>query len=245
MKKHLTSLAAVALLIPLGVWASPHARSLGEASRSAATDNSQELAQVRIRVPGAEVDIEDDDADETDAAPAGSSGAGTAAAEFSGFSGESDSYLDDYNGFRLDVPVEFALNQQGQTTDWIGPIINDGAVMIYVNAAPLPGVDPHTLQQTYRQQYEADRAYTDVEPATVPYGDGTVPALRVREANNRPGSRDEKAANDLHRWHLFVFGNGRVYTWGFTGMYQTFQENHVQALYEEVVSSVELVPIVE
>ncbi|MEB3355856.1 MAG: hypothetical protein VKK04_03965 [Synechococcales bacterium] len=237
MKKHMNLLATLTLLVSLGVLGSSQARTLNSSASS--SNSPQEVAQLRIRVPGADIDEPDEASDESPAeGPA-------AAAEFTGFSGEFTNYLDDYNGFRLNVPVEFALNQQGQTTDWIGPIINDGAVMIYVNAAPLPGVDPQTLQQTYRQQYEANRDYTDVEPTTVPYGDGTVPALRVREANNRPGSRDEKAANDLHRWHLFVFGNQRVYTWGFTGMYQTFQENHVQALYEEVVSSVELVPIVE
>lgn len=233
MKHSLAVLAA--LILPLGIVPSVQAQAV----RSPDTINAQSsdlLAQFGgIRLPGSG---DDDDVEEEAESSAPS-------ASFEGFSGTYSEYVDDYNGFKVDIPEEFALNTQGQTTDWIGPILDDGAVSIYVNAAPLPGVDPGTLQQTYRQQYEQDRFYTDVQTLTVPYGDRTVPALRVREVDNRQGSRDPKAPNDIHRWHLFVFGNERVYTWGFTGMFQTFQDNEVQALYEEVISSVELVSIVE
>lgn len=169
----------------------------------------------------------------------------TSARDAEGFSGEYTEYLDDYNGFKVQIPKEFKLNDKGQSTDWIGPMFNGGATGIYVNAAPLPGVAPQILQQTYKKQYEQDRNYTDVVLTQVRYGNKMVPALRVKEINNRPGTRDLKSPDDIHRWHLFVFGNDRVYTWGFTGIFQDFQENRVQSVYEEVIKSVELVPIVE
>ncbi|MGB3496424.1 MAG: hypothetical protein WBA57_27100 [Elainellaceae cyanobacterium] len=230
-------LGAIALLLPVGMTTSAFAQEHPAAESPSAElgrSSSQLVAQFGgIRIPrGGSDDAED--AEET-----------PSATSFSGFSGEASEYVDDYNGFQVSIPAEFELGVSGQSTNWTGPILNDGAVGIYVNAAPLPGVDSGTLLQTYQQQYEQDRFYTDVVATTVPYGDSTVPALRVREVNNRQGSRDEKAPDDIHRWHLFVFGNGRVYTWGFTGMYQTFQDNLVQETYEDVISSVELVPIVE
>lgn len=233
MKKYLATVISV--LLPLSVTASAQAQMI-QPSELHDEGVSQLIAQFGgIRIPGG------DDVEEIEEEPEGDS----PSSSFAGFSGESSEYLDDYNGFKVDIPSEFDLSTQGQTTDWIGPILDDGAVSIYVNAAPLPGVAPGTLQQTYRQQYEEDRFYTDVEMTTVTYGDRTVPALRVREVDNRRGSREQKAPDDIHRWHLFVFGNERVYTWGFTGMFQTFQDNEVQALYEDVMSSVELISIVE
>jgi hypothetical protein len=156
-------------------------------------------------------------------------------------------YLDDYNGFKVNIPTEYELTADGQTTDWTGPILDGGAVSISVNAAPLPGVSPQTLQTTYRDKYLQDRFYTDVVTTTVPYGNGTVPALMVKEVDNRRGSREQKAPDDIHRWHLFVFGNDRVYTWGFTGMFETFQNPDIDlpGLYRDVMSTVELVGIVE
>lgn len=233
MKKYLAT--AMTLLLPLGIATSTQAEVIQPSHDS--SDSPDLLAQFGgIRIPGSGSGGGDDAEEPTDAAPAD---------DFDGFSGQAEEYLDDYNGFKVDIPVEFELQTDGQTTDWTGPILDGGAVSIYVNAAPLPGVASGTLQQTYRQQYEEDRFYTDVQLTTVPYGDGSVPAMTVREVDNRRGTRDQKAPDDIHRWHLFVFGNERVYTWGFTGMFQTFQDEEVQALYEDVIASVELVPIVE
>ena len=230
-------IGAIALLFPFGVIASATAQAhpaAGSHSTEFSHSSRTLLAQFGgIRIPGRG----SDDSEEVESTPTTES--------FSGFSGEASVHVDDYNGFQVSIPAEFALDVSGQTTNWTGPILNSGAVGIYVNAAPLPGVSSGTLLQTYQQQYEQDRFYTDVVATTVPYGDSTVPALRVREVNNRQGSRDEKAPDDIHRWHLIVFGNERVYTWGFTGMYQTFQDNLVQDMYEDVIGSVELVPIVE
>ncbi len=206
---------------------------------------------VGISVPGTrghvrvDVDSEDSDRSESTSESSRESSSTQTAANAEGFSGKSATYLDDYNGFRIDVPTEFSLGEKGQTTNWLGPILDEGAVGIYVNAAPLPGVSPTMLQSSYKQQYEADRSYTDVVATQVKYGNKMVPALRVKEANNQQGTRDMKNPDDHHRWHLFVFGNERVYTFGFTGMFQTFQDNEVQGVYEKAIASVELVPIVE
>lgn len=211
---------------------------------------------VGISVPGTRghvrVDVDSEDSDRNDSeressrdASSSSESSPQTAAKSEGFSGKSATYLDDYNGFRIDVPTEFSLGEKGQTTNWTGPIMDEGAVGIYVNAAPLPGVSPAMLQDTYKQQYEADRFYTDVVATQVKYGNKMVPALRVKEVNNQRGTRDMKQPGDHHRWHLFVFGNERVYTFGFTGMFQTFEDNEVQGVYEKAIASVELVPIVE
>ncbi len=234
MKKYLAT--AISILFPLSIAASVQAQVVRSHPAHAIHATSDLIAQFGgIRIPRG------DSTDDVEA----EAESDTSSASFAGFSGEYSAYLDDYNGFKVSIPAEFELSTQGQTTNWLGPILDDGAVGIYVNAAPLPGVDPGTLQATYRQQYEQDRFYTDVQTLSVPYGDRMVPALRVREVDNRQGSRDQKAPDDIHRWHLFVFGNDRVYTWGFTGMFQTFQDNEVQALYEDVIASVELIPIVE
>ncbi|MGK7910714.1 MAG: hypothetical protein AB4050_04410 [Synechococcus sp.] len=172
------------------------------------------------------------------------------AANSADFSGQSRPYLDDYNGFALEIPAEFTLGDNGQTSDWQGPILDGSGTLIYVNAAPIPGVPAQTLYDANYQQYQQDRFYTEVEPVEIYFeAEGQqpvrVPAFRAKEVDNQRGSRDSKLPDDIHRWHLFVFGNDRTYTFGFTGAFQTFQDNDVQALYEEVISSVRLVPVVE
>ncbi|MEO1519566.1 MAG: hypothetical protein AAFU78_02150 [Cyanobacteria bacterium J06633_2] len=233
MKKYLAT--TLSILLPLSIVSAAQAQSEQLVNAHVTHDEPGLIAQFgRIRIPSGSSSDEVEEAQEE-----------STNNDFAGFSGEYSEYLDDYNGFKVSIPVEFEILSPGQTTNWTGPILDEGAVGIYVNAAPLPGVSAATLQETYRQQYEADRFYTDVQTMTVPYGDRNVPALRVREVNNRQGTRDQKAPDDIHRWHLFVFGNERVYTWGFTGMFQTFQDEEVQATYEDVIGSVELISIVE
>ena len=106
----------------------------------------------------------------------------------------------------------------------------------------MKGVPSKTLYDINLKSKQGDRNYTDVVPVKVRFGNGTVLAFRCKEARNRPGSRDEKAPDDQHRWHLFIFGNDRFYTCGFTGMYASFKANRLQATYEQVMGSVELVP---
>ena len=220
------------------------------------------LAQFNISVPGVDIEVGGDD-DEDDASDENDASDEVEAADDSDdvvessdsedgeiFSGDVETYLDDYNGFAMDIPVEFPLTTSGQTTNWTGPILDGSAVSIYINAAPIPGVSAQTLYDANFQQYQQDRFYTDVEPVEAYYIEEgqepvRIPAFRAKEVDNRRGSRDMKAPDDIHRWHLFLFGNERTYTYGFTGSFQTFQDGDVQEIYEVVIDSAHLVPIVE
>ncbi len=167
---------------------------------------------------------------------------GALAEDRGAFSGQVSEYSDTYNGFRLKIPAEFQLHEKGATTDWIGPILDGGSGTIYINVVEMKGVPSKTLYDINLKSKQGDRNYTDVVPVKVRFGNGTVLAFRCREARNRPGSPDEKAPDDQHRWHLFIFGNDRFYTCGFTGMYASFKANRLQATYEQVLGSVELIP---
>ena len=242
MKQYLATL--IFLVAPVGIISSTPAQTGSILSNQ----DLQLRAGFGVSFPGGRVEIEDRETPPAQEEKTNSTGQDSSTATSDGgaegFSGEYAEYLDDYNGFKVQIPEEFKLNNKGQSTNWIGPMFNGSATGIYVNAAPLPSVDPQMLQQTYKKQYEQDRNYTEVVLTQVRYGNKMVPALRVREINNRPGTRDLKSPDDIHRWHLFVFGNERVYTWGFTGIFQDFQENRVQGVYEYIIESVELVPII-
>lgn len=206
------------------------------------------LAQfgVDVRVPGGTVRVESEpDAEEAETSePEDAAAAESQPEATAGFSGDTEDYADDVNGFKIAVPAEFELQDKGLTTTWIGPALDESATTIYINAASLPGVPAQTLYTTNQAQYENDPKYTEVEPVSVTFGDATVPGLRVKEVDIVPGTRDTKAADDIHRWHLLVFGNERVYTLGFTGAFQTFQDEAFQEVYNEAIASVELIEIV-
>jgi hypothetical protein len=163
--------------------------------------------------------------------------------EFKGFSGNYTDYSDTYNGYKLKVPTEFKLNDKGATTNWTGPLMDGGSASIYINAAPLKGVASKVVYDANFKSKKEDRNYTEVVPVKVNFGGKTAYAFRCKEANHKPGSPEEKGAGDIHRWHLFVFGNEMVYTMGFTGPYASFKGNKLQATYEAVIKSVELVAI--
>jgi hypothetical protein len=165
------------------------------------------------------------------------------AQSFSGFSGQFTSYVDTYNGFKLNVPVEFPLHEKGATTDWTGPLLDGGAALIYINATPLKGVPSQVVYNANLKSKQTDRNFTQIVPMKVKLGNTTVLAFRCKESNNRPGTPNLKTPDDIHRWFLFVFGNQTVYTIGFTGPFQSFQTNKLQSTYEAVIRSVELVPI--
>ncbi len=184
--------------------------------------------------------------------PSGGSGSSTqpqqptpANSSFKGFSGQTTVYSDNYNGFKLKIPVEFTLHDKGATTDWIGPQVDGGVAMIYINAAPLKGVPSQVVYNANFKSKQEDRNYTEVVPVKVKFGNKTVPAFRCKEANHKPGSPDSKAPDDIHRWHLFVFGNEMVYTLGFTGPFSAFQANKLQSAFEPVIQSVELIAITQ
>jgi hypothetical protein len=162
---------------------------------------------------------------------------------FNGFSGQSANYADSSNGFKINIPAEFKLVDKGMTTNWIGPLMDGGATLISINAAPLKGVPSKTVYEMNLKSKKSDRTVTDVAPVTVKMGGKTAYALRWKESSKKPGTADTKAPTDIHRWHLLVFGNETVYTLGFTGPFASFQSNKLQATYEQVIKSVELIPV--
>ena len=162
---------------------------------------------------------------------------------FKGFSGQYSDYADTYNGFKMKIPTEFNLTDKGATTNWLGPNLHGGAALIYINAAPLKGVPSKTAYEINLKSKQGDRNYVEVVPVTVKMGNKTTYAFRYKEASNKPGTPDTKAPTDHHRWHLLVFGNETVYTLGFTGPFAAFQANALQATYNDVIQSVELIPL--
>jgi len=166
----------------------------------------------------------------------------TGSRRFDGFSGQKTQYVDDYNGFKIKVPVEFSLHEKGLTTDWTGPILDGGAASFFVNVVEMKGVPSKTLYDINLKSYKEKREYTDVTPVRVKFGRETALAFRCKEADNTPGTRDLKAADDIHRWHLFIFGNQKFFTCGFAGMFASFRSKKVQAVFEEIIQSVELIP---
>jgi len=162
--------------------------------------------------------------------------------EFKGFSGSANLYTDSFNGYKLKIPTEFKLGEKGATTFWTGPLVEGGAASIYINAAPLKGVASKTVYDLNLKSKREDRNYTEIVPVKVKFAGKTAYAFRCKESTRQPGTNSEKQPGDIHRWHLFVFGNETVYTLGFTGTYAAFKANKLQSTYETVISSVELVP---
>lgn len=170
--------------------------------------------------------------------------AGTAAVNADAtFSGKLAPYEDTYNGFKLMLPTEFQVGTKGATTDFNGPQVDGFATLVYINTVEMPGVPAKVLYDTNLQSKKQDRNYTDVKPLKVKSAvKGEVYAFTCSEANHAAGSPEEKKADDHHRWHLFVFGNGRFYTCGFTGSYAAFQAQQLQPTYTKIIQSFELIP---
>lgn len=164
--------------------------------------------------------------------------------EFKGFSGKYTTYKHTDGKYQINIPVEFKLNEEGYTNDWIGPLIETMACGIYVNWVDMSGVSSDTLYNINLKSYKEKKGeYTDIQPVKVKWGKKTALAFRAKEVTHKPGmSSKEKEPNDHHRWHLFVFGNGKFYTLGFTANYAAFKTNKVQAMFEEVIKSFELLP---
>lgn len=163
--------------------------------------------------------------------------------QFGGFSGKYEEYVDTYNGFKIKAPMEFQLKNKGATTDWLGPILDGMAGGIYVNAVEMKGVPSKVLYDTNFKSKKEDRNYTEVVPVKIKFGKQTVYAFRVREADHKVGSPEKKSMDEHHRWHLYVFGNNRMYTCGFTGSFASFEAKKLQTVFDNVIKSFELVPV--
>ncbi len=149
------------------------------------------------------------------------------------FSGKMQTYKSEKNGFQIDIPVEFQLKNEGATTDWDAPVIDGGAPHIYVNVVVMKGVPSQTLYNINFNQKKNDKNYVDVKPFKIKGGY----AFTCREAESG------KSSSDIYRWHLFVFGNDRFYTCGFTGMKASFDNNTLPPVYEKVIKSFKLIPV--
>jgi len=163
----------------------------------------------------------------------------------SGFSGKSAVYVDDYNGFKLKIPVEFKQDRKGASTAWIGPHIDSSATGIYMNVTEMRDVASQVMYDINLQSKKKDRAFTDVVPLKIKMGSKMVPGFWCREALKKPGSPAEKPGDESHTWFLFAFGNKRCYQCNISARYSAFKANKVQKLYEEVLKSIELVPAKE
>eukprot|EP00051_Salpingoeca_urceolata_P010917 m.134134 g.134134 ORF g.134134 m.134134 type:complete len:382 (+) comp16908_c0_seq6:275-1420(+) len=153
------------------------------------------------------------------------------------FSGKGEQYIDEHNGFSLDIPTEFALYASGKTTMWIGPQLDGVTTSIYVNTMPFEDIAPEELQAQYEEQRKSDPAYSTVERCTVDRGFEVVPALRVEAT---PTEND----GDYQRSCMFVFGNSKVYTIATIASTASMRHPHLQQVYAQVLNSVELVPLV-
>lgn len=162
---------------------------------------------------------------------------------FHGFSGRFSEYVDTYNGFKIKTPVEFQLGSKGATTDWLGPILDGMAGGIYINTVEMKGVPSKVLYDTNLKSKKEDRNYTEVAPVQIKFGKKNVYAFRCREADHKAGSPEKKESGDHHRWHLYVFGNDRMYTLGFTGSVASFEAKKLQTVFENTMKSFELVPV--
>lgn len=162
--------------------------------------------------------------------------------EFKGFSGKFEVFKHKDGQYKIDIPVEFKLDNEGLTTDWTGPHIDSMACSIYVNYVDMPDVPSETLYKINLDSYKKKtKEYTDIVPVKVKWAGKAAFAFRVKEVNHKLGKSDkEKDPSDIHRWHLFVFGNGKSYTLGFCANYAAFKGNKVQEMFEKAIKSVEL-----
>jgi len=166
---------------------------------------------------------------------------------FQGFSGQTTDYVDSYHGFKIKIPIEFQLTTKGDTMIWTGPMVDGLATTISINTTVMRGVPSKAIYIANLKSKKDDRDITGVVPMGVPIliHDKKKKALafRCKEAEHKPGTPDKKDAGDIHRWYLYMFGNERSYTCGFTGTYQAFEENKLQSTYDAVIKSIELIPV--
>lgn len=158
------------------------------------------------------------------------------------FPGKWTEYSDAANGFKMKLPAELKLKEKGAVADWIGPIMDGAAVSVYVNTVVMKGAPSKILYDTNFSGKRGDPNYTEVTQVKLSPGKRGVYAFRAKEVSNRPGSSESKEPGDIHRWHLWVFGNDRMYTLGFTGAFASFQANRLQRAFERIISSFELLP---
>lgn len=169
---------------------------------------------------------------------------GTASARADDFSGKTSVVTDTFNGYKIAIPEEFKAGTKGATSDWEAAPIDGGAPTISINVVEMKGVPSKILYDTNFKRYKEDRNYTEVVPVTTVKLNGkSVLAFRCKEADHKAGSNDPKADDEIHRWHLFVFGNDRDFTCGFTGMVASFKAKKLQGIFEKSIASMQLISV--
>jgi hypothetical protein len=161
------------------------------------------------------------------------------------FSGKTQVYEDTFNGFRLELPVEFQMTNKGANTIWDGPKVEDFATTITVNATPMVGVHPQAIYDGVVRSKKTDRNVVDVRQIKMPGKLKGKPifAFRCMESPKTPGTNDEKGPNDYHRWYLQVYGNDAAYELCMTGSYKALgQGKELPAVYLAVLKSFQLIP---
>jgi hypothetical protein len=141
------------------------------------------------------------------------------------FSGQVIAYSDSAQGYRLRLPVEFQPTAPGA---WLGPRLPTPTT-IYIHTEPMVGAA--AAFAVHLKKYKDDPLYVNVTPVPLRGGQG----FRAEEAM-RPG----KAAEDIHRWFLFVYANERIYTLGMTGPVRAFQQGILPPIYAAVIDSFEV-----
>ena len=161
------------------------------------------------------------------------------------FSGKTQVYEDKVNGFRLEVPVEFQLTNHGANTSWEGPKVEDFATSLFVNATPMPGVHPQAIYDGIVRSKKSDKTVVDVRQIKMPGKLKGKPifAFRCMESPKTPGTNEDKAPQDHHRWFLYVYGNDSSYELCLAGSYKALgQGKELPEVYLKVLKTFQLIP---
>ncbi len=141
------------------------------------------------------------------------------------------------HGYAFKLPNEFSLKDQiGETTTWIyRPDDATGELTIYVIRMGVEGVSPSNLFETNKKSdldkmKSPDSEYTDLKVLDI---DGGLAYWYKEVDKNNP--------DEIHRWHVKMFGNGGIYTIGLCGPFKDFEK--WGPIYEEVVKSFGLIPM--
>ena len=113
----------------------------------------------------------------------------------------------------------------------------ESALTIYVNWVWMPDVSASTLYNTNKKSEmdninSPDPDYTDLQVLDIDGGS----AYWYKEV-------DKDDPDEIHRWHVKMFGNKSMYTVGLCGTYKQFEK--WASTYEEVVMSFKLIPMEE
>jgi|GEM_PF-2307781 len=163
-------------------------------------------------------------------------------------------------GYAFDLPKEFELLEEiDKTTSWmfqpgagggaVGGMLKsripggiaggggaDSALSIYVNWTWMPDVSSSTMFNENKKSdlqniNSPDPDYTDL---IVLDGFEGGSAYWYKEV-------DKDDPEEIHRWHIKMYGNDSAYVVGLTGVYRQFEE--WGPIYEEVVHSFRLIPL--